>query len=41
MRDVVVLGSTGSIGVQALDIVDANPNKNRLDGLSGGPKNPQ
>ena len=41
MGDVVVLGSTGSIGVQALEIVAANPNKFRLVGLSGGRKNPQ
>jgi 1-deoxy-D-xylulose-5-phosphate reductoisomerase len=41
MRDVVVLGSTGSIGVQALEIVAANPKKCRLVGLSGGRKNPQ
>jgi len=41
MRDVVVLGSTGSIGVQALEIVAANTNKFRLVGLSGGRKNPQ
>ena len=41
MRDVVVLGSTGSIGVQALEIVAAHPNKFRLVGLSGGRKNPQ
>jgi 1-deoxy-D-xylulose-5-phosphate reductoisomerase len=41
MRDVVVLGSTGSIGVQALEIVAANPNKFRLVGLSGGRKKPQ
>ena len=40
MRDVVVLGSTGSIGVQALEIVAANPNKFRLVGLSGGRKKP-
>ena len=41
MRDVVVLGSTGSIGVQALEIAAAHPNKFRLVGLSGGRKNPQ
>jgi len=41
MRDVVVLGSTGSIGVQALEIVAAHPNKFRLVGLSGGRINPQ
>ena len=37
----VVLGSTGSIGVQALEIVAAHPNKFRLVGLSGGRKNPR
>lgn len=41
MRDVVILGSTGSIGVQALEVVAAHPNKFRLVGLSGGRKNPQ
>ena len=40
IRDVVVLGSTGSIGVQALEIIAANPNKFRIVGMSAGRKNP-
>ena len=40
MREIVILGSTGSIGVQALEIVGANPNKFRVVGLSDGRKNP-
>jgi 1-deoxy-D-xylulose-5-phosphate reductoisomerase len=40
MREIVILGSTGSIGVQALEIVAANPNKLRVVGLSAGRKNP-
>ena len=40
MREIVILGSTGSIGVQALEIVSANPNKFRVVGLSAGRKNP-
>ncbi|WP_082043751.1 1-deoxy-D-xylulose-5-phosphate reductoisomerase [Mobilicoccus massiliensis] len=35
-RDVVVLGSTGSIGTQALDIVRRNPDRFRVVGLSSG-----
>jgi 1-deoxy-D-xylulose-5-phosphate reductoisomerase len=35
-RDVVVLGSTGSIGTQALDIVRANPGRFRVVGLTAG-----
>ncbi len=35
-RDVVVLGSTGSIGTQALDIVRANPDRFRVVGLAAG-----
>ncbi|MDP4014014.1 MAG: 1-deoxy-D-xylulose-5-phosphate reductoisomerase [Candidatus Nanopelagicales bacterium] len=34
MRDVVVLGSTGSIGTQALDVIAANPDRFRVVGLS-------
>ena len=41
IRDVVVLGSTGSIGVQALEIIAANPNKFRIVGMSAGRKNPK
>ena len=40
MREIVILGSTGSIGVQALEIVAANPNMFRVVGLSAGRKNP-
>jgi 1-deoxy-D-xylulose-5-phosphate reductoisomerase len=35
-RDVVVLGSTGSIGTQALDIVRANPDRFQVVGLTAG-----
>ncbi len=35
-RDVVVLGSTGSIGTQALDIVRAQPDRFRVVGLTAG-----
>jgi 1-deoxy-D-xylulose-5-phosphate reductoisomerase len=35
-RDVVVLGSTGSIGTQALEIVRANPDRFRVVGLTAG-----
>ncbi len=39
MREIVILGSTGSIGVQALEIVAANPNKFRVVALAAGSKN--
>ena len=39
-RTVVVLGSTGSIGTQALDIVAANPDRFRVTGLSAGGADP-
>jgi 1-deoxy-D-xylulose-5-phosphate reductoisomerase len=39
MRDVVILGSTGSIGVQALEIIAANPELFRVVALSAGGKN--
>ncbi|HEX4190318.1 MAG TPA: 1-deoxy-D-xylulose-5-phosphate reductoisomerase [Marmoricola sp.] len=35
-RDVVILGSTGSIGTQALDVVRANPGSFRIVGLTAG-----
>ncbi len=35
-RDVAVLGSTGSIGTQALDIVRANPDRFRVVALTAG-----
>ncbi|MFM2411992.1 MAG: 1-deoxy-D-xylulose 5-phosphate reductoisomerase [Actinomycetota bacterium] len=36
MRDVIVLGSTGSIGTQALDVIRNNPDRFRVVGLSAG-----
>ncbi len=36
MRRVVILGSTGSIGVQALDVISANPERFRVVGLAAG-----
>jgi 1-deoxy-D-xylulose-5-phosphate reductoisomerase len=41
VRDVVILGSTGSIGTQALDIVRANPDRFRVVGLTAGGSNPE
>ncbi|HEV2089289.1 MAG TPA: 1-deoxy-D-xylulose-5-phosphate reductoisomerase [Cryptosporangiaceae bacterium] len=35
-RDVVLLGSTGSIGTQALDVIRRNPGRFRVVGLAGG-----
>jgi 1-deoxy-D-xylulose-5-phosphate reductoisomerase len=35
-RDVVILGSTGSIGTQALEVVRANPDRFRVVGLTAG-----
>jgi 1-deoxy-D-xylulose-5-phosphate reductoisomerase len=35
-RDLVILGSTGSIGTQALDVVRANPDRFRVVGLTAG-----
>ena len=40
-RDIVVLGSTGSIGTQALDLVRANPDRFRVVGLTAGGANPE
>jgi 1-deoxy-D-xylulose-5-phosphate reductoisomerase len=40
-RDVVILGSTGSIGTQALDIVRRNPGRFRVVGLAAGGGNPR
>ena len=36
MRDVVILGSTGSIGTQALEVVAANPDQFNVVGLAAG-----
>ncbi|QWC85391.1 1-deoxy-D-xylulose-5-phosphate reductoisomerase [Nocardioidaceae bacterium] len=40
-RDVVVLGSTGSIGTQALDVVRAHPDRFRVVGMTAGGGNPE
>ncbi|TQK70546.1 MULTISPECIES: 1-deoxy-D-xylulose-5-phosphate reductoisomerase [unclassified Nocardioides] len=40
MKDVVILGSTGSIGTQALDLVRANRDRFRVVGLTAGGGNP-
>ena len=39
VRDVVILGSTGSIGVQALEVIADNPELFRVVGLSAGSHN--
>ncbi len=36
MRDVVILGSTGSIGTQALEVIDTRRDRFRVVGLSSG-----
>ncbi|TDN88545.1 1-deoxy-D-xylulose-5-phosphate reductoisomerase [Microbacterium sp. BK668] len=36
MRRVIILGSTGSIGTQALDVIRANPRRFEVVGLSAG-----
>jgi 1-deoxy-D-xylulose-5-phosphate reductoisomerase len=40
-RDVVLLGSTGSIGTQALDIIRRNPGRFRVVALAAGGGNPE
>jgi 1-deoxy-D-xylulose-5-phosphate reductoisomerase len=40
-RSVVVLGSTGSIGTQALDVVRRNPERFRVVGLAAGGRDPE
>ncbi len=40
-RDVVILGSTGSIGTQALDIIRRNLDRFRVAGLAAGGGNPE
>ena len=36
VRDVVILGSTGSIGTQALDVVRRNPDRFTVSALAAG-----
>ena len=40
MRDLVILGSTGSIGVQALELIAANPGKFRVVAITSAGNNP-
>jgi 1-deoxy-D-xylulose-5-phosphate reductoisomerase len=40
-RDIVILGSTGSVGTQALDIIRRNPDRLRVVGLGAGGRNQQ
>jgi 1-deoxy-D-xylulose-5-phosphate reductoisomerase len=39
-RDIILLGSTGSIGTQAADIISRNPGRFRLVGIAAGGSNP-
>jgi 1-deoxy-D-xylulose-5-phosphate reductoisomerase len=41
VHDVVILGSTGSIGTQAIDVVRRNPGRFRVRGLAAGGGNPR
>jgi 1-deoxy-D-xylulose-5-phosphate reductoisomerase len=40
IRSVLLLGSTGSVGTQALEVIAANPDKFRVVGLAAGGSNP-
>ncbi len=40
-RDLVILGSTGSVGTQALDVVAANPDRFRVRGLAAAGSRPR
>jgi len=39
MREIVILGSTGSIGIQALEVIAANPDKFKVIALCAGGSN--
>nr|MBA2309803.1 1-deoxy-D-xylulose-5-phosphate reductoisomerase [Pseudonocardiales bacterium] len=39
-RDVLILGSTGSIGTQALEVIGRNPERFRVVGLAAGGADP-
>ncbi|WP_194913029.1 1-deoxy-D-xylulose-5-phosphate reductoisomerase [Catenulispora rubra] len=41
VRDIILLGSTGSIGTQTLDLVSRNPDRFRIVGLAAGGGNPE
>jgi 1-deoxy-D-xylulose 5-phosphate reductoisomerase len=40
-REIILLGSTGSIGTQAADIISRNPDRFRLRAIAAGGSNPQ
>ena len=40
-RELIILGSTGSIGIQALDIVAANPDRFEVIALTSAGSNPE
>jgi len=40
-RDIILLGSTGSIGTQAADIISRNPDRFRLTGIAAGGGHPE
>jgi 1-deoxy-D-xylulose-5-phosphate reductoisomerase len=40
-RDIILLGSTGSIGTQAADIISRNPGRFRLTGIAAGGGHPE
>ncbi|WP_116948286.1 1-deoxy-D-xylulose-5-phosphate reductoisomerase [Jiangella endophytica] len=40
VRDVVILGSTGSVGTQAIDVARRNPDRLRISGLAAGGSDP-
>jgi len=41
MRSVTILGSTGSIGTQAIEVITRNPDQFRVDAISAGGGNPK
>ena len=41
VRDIILLGSTGSIGTQTLDLAARNPDRFRIVGLAAGGGNPE
>src|SRR5487761_1322051 len=40
-REIVILGSTGSIGTQAADVIRRNPDRFRVVGVAAGGGNPE
>ena len=41
VRDVVLLGSTGSVGTQAIEVIEANPDRFRVVGIGAGGERPE